>query len=115
MIYVDVVGIFAPSFLRIAPSMESEQRLNNNLDMLNNQHMDPATEQVLVQAGLDLGREEFSEVNRKFNSNSLSRINLQAYMPANPARLGQRPFTLHESQRLQLDVCLINSQSSASD
>lgn len=24
-------------------------RLNNNLDMLNNQHMDPATEQVLVQ------------------------------------------------------------------
>ena len=25
-------------------------RLNNNLDMLNNQHMDPATEQVLVQA-----------------------------------------------------------------
>ena len=26
-------------------------RLNNNLDMLNNQHMDPATEQVLVQAG----------------------------------------------------------------
>lgn len=31
-------------------SQRGALRLNNNLDMLNNQHMDPATEQVLVQA-----------------------------------------------------------------
>ncbi|CAJ1367087.1 unnamed protein product [Effrenium voratum] len=44
----DVVGKSGWSWLAFAlPSVLYS--LNNNLDMLNNQHMDPATEQVLVQ------------------------------------------------------------------
>ena len=55
-----VVGLRLPfgslfaGMLNILHQKSKEQsdlgRLNNNLDMLNNQHMDPATEQVLVQA-----------------------------------------------------------------
>ena len=46
---------FLQSFSRFSPVFRSKSpypdfRLNNNLDMLNNRHMDPATEQVLVQA-----------------------------------------------------------------
>lgn len=45
----DVTGTSVKSWLVFAlPSVLYS--LNNNLDMLNNQHMDPATEQVLVQA-----------------------------------------------------------------
>eukprot|EP00438_Fugacium_kawagutii_P019369 Skav207909 [mRNA] locus=scaffold190:184538:187529:- [translate_table: standard] len=44
----DVLGTSLKSWLAFAfPS--ALYSLNNNLDMLNNQHMDPATEQVLVQ------------------------------------------------------------------
>lgn len=45
----DVLGTSVRTWLAFAfPS--ALYSLNNNLDMLNNQHMDPATEQVLVQA-----------------------------------------------------------------
>lgn len=45
----DVLGTPVTTWLAFAfPS--ALYSLNNNLDMLNNQHMDPATEQVLVQA-----------------------------------------------------------------